>query len=68
MPEPDYYLHTGSGSHAEQTARVMVAIEPVVMDLEPDLAMVVGDVNSTLASALVCAKACVPVAQKRASA
>jgi UDP-N-acetylglucosamine 2-epimerase (non-hydrolysing) len=54
---PDRFLAVGSGSHAEQTARVLTAFEPVVADLRPDVVVVVGDVNSTLACALVAAKA-----------
>jgi UDP-N-acetylglucosamine 2-epimerase (non-hydrolysing) len=56
MPEPDVYLDVGSGSHAAQTAAIMRAFEPVVIKEKPDWVMVVGDVNSTLACALVCAK------------
>ncbi len=56
MPDPDINLGVGSGSHAEQTARVMMAIEPVLMDVRPDLVLVVGDVNSTLACALTAKK------------
>lgn len=58
---PDRHLGTGSGTHAEQTARVMTAFEPVVGELGPDAVVVVGDVTSTLACALVAAKAGVPV-------
>ncbi|MEU3454298.1 UDP-N-acetylglucosamine 2-epimerase (non-hydrolyzing) [Micromonospora sp. NPDC006766] len=54
---PDHHLGTGSGTHAEQTARVMTAFEPLVDTLAPDAVVVVGDVNSTLACALVAAKA-----------
>lgn len=54
---PDHHLGTGSGSHAEMTARVMTAFEPLVERLAPDAVVVVGDVNSTLACALVAAKA-----------
>jgi len=61
LPQPDYHLGVGSGTHAEQTARVMLAFEPVVQELQPDLVLVVGDVNSTVACALVCAKLGVPV-------
>ena len=61
MPEPDCNLGVGSGSHARQTAAVMLALEPVLLEREPDLVVVYGDVNSTLASALVCAKLGVPV-------
>jgi UDP-N-acetylglucosamine 2-epimerase (non-hydrolysing) len=56
MPELDEYLEAGSGTHAEQTARVMLAFEPVLLRRRPDWVVVVGDVNSTLACALVCAK------------
>ncbi|HSH59085.1 MAG TPA: UDP-N-acetylglucosamine 2-epimerase (non-hydrolyzing), partial [Acidimicrobiales bacterium] len=54
---PDHWLGVGSGSHAEQTARVMTALEPLVEKLAPEVVVVVGDVNSTLACALVGAKA-----------
>jgi UDP-N-acetylglucosamine 2-epimerase (non-hydrolysing) len=63
---PDRHLGTGSGSHAEQTARVMTAFEPLVDDLIPDAVVVVGDVTSTLACALVAAKAGVTVAHVEA--
>jgi UDP-N-acetylglucosamine 2-epimerase (non-hydrolysing) len=56
LPRPDHDLGVGSGTHAEQTARVMLAFEPLVQAWRPDLVLVVGDVNSTLACALVCAK------------
>jgi UDP-N-acetylglucosamine 2-epimerase (non-hydrolysing) len=56
MPDPDEYLGVGSGTHAEQTARIMLAFEPVLLKHMPDWVVVVGDVNSTLACALVCAK------------
>jgi UDP-N-acetylglucosamine 2-epimerase (non-hydrolysing) len=55
--EPDYFLGAGSGSHAAQTARVMTAFEPLTDELAPDVVVVVGDVNSTMACALVTAKA-----------
>lgn len=54
--EPDHYLGVGSGTHADQTARVMLAFEPVVRRERPDWVIVPGDVNSTLACALVCVK------------
>lgn len=54
--DPDLNLGVGSGSHAEQTARVMEAFEPVLLDLRPKWVVVVGDVNSTLACSLVTAK------------
>jgi UDP-N-acetylglucosamine 2-epimerase (non-hydrolysing) len=63
---PDRHLGTGSGSHAEQTGRVMIAFEPVVAELAPDAVVVVGDVNSTLACALVAAKAGAAVAHVEA--
>jgi UDP-N-acetylglucosamine 2-epimerase (non-hydrolysing) len=66
MPKPDLYLEVGSGSHAEQTARVMLAFEPVLQEHKPDLVIVVGDVNSTIACALVAAKLLVPVAHVEA--
>lgn len=56
MPEPDRYLDVGSASHAVQTARVMEAFEPVLLETRPEWVVVVGDVNSTLACALVAAK------------
>ena len=59
-------MGVGSGSHAEQTARVMLAFEPVLLEQEPDLVLVVGDVNSTLACTLVCAKIGVRVAHVEA--
>lgn len=66
LPAPDYYLGVGSGSHAEQTGRVMTAFEQVLARERPDLVMVVGDVNSTLAAALTAAKLCIPVAHVEA--
>ncbi|MBB4634492.1 non-hydrolyzing UDP-N-acetylglucosamine 2-epimerase [Longimicrobium terrae] len=56
MAPADFHLGVGSGSHAEQTARVMVAFEPVLLQVRPEWVVVVGDVNSTLACALVAAK------------
>jgi len=63
---PERSLGVGSGSHAEQTARVMVGFEPLVAELHPDVVVVVGDVNSTLGCALVAAKAGVRVAHVEA--
>ncbi len=54
--EPDFSLDVGSGSHAQQTARVMERLEPVLLDVQPDVLLVPGDVNSTVAAALVAAK------------
>ncbi|HEX8691502.1 MAG TPA: UDP-N-acetylglucosamine 2-epimerase (non-hydrolyzing) [Longimicrobium sp.] len=56
IPPPDFHLGVGSGSHARQTARIMEAFEPVLLEVRPDWVVVVGDVNSTLACALVAAK------------
>jgi UDP-N-acetylglucosamine 2-epimerase (non-hydrolysing) len=66
LPAPDYDLEVGSGSHAEQTARVMLTFDPVLKAEAPDLVVVVGDVNSTLAAALVSAKVRIPVAHVEA--
>lgn len=66
LPEPDVHLAVGSGTHAEQTAKIMERLEPVVSREDPDLVIVVGDVNSTLAAAIVCAKGHVPVAHVEA--
>ena len=56
LPDPDHHLGVGSGTHAQQTARVMEAFEPVLLAVRPDWVVVVGDVNATLACALVTAK------------
>ena len=66
LPRPDVYLGVGSASHAAQTAAIMERFEPVVIRENPDWVMVVGDVNSTLACALVCAKLGVKVAHVEA--
>src|SRR5438128_12551275 len=66
MPEPDIDLGVGSASHAVQTAGVIQAFEPVVISEKPDWVVVVGDVNSTMACALVCAKLDVKVAHVEA--
>jgi UDP-N-acetylglucosamine 2-epimerase (non-hydrolysing) len=56
IPDPDESLNVGSGSHAQQTAAIMSRFEPVVLARKPDVVLVYGDVNSTVAAALVCAK------------
>lgn len=56
IPEPDVNLAVGSGSHAKQTAEIMIRLEPVVLERQPDIVLVYGDVNSTVATVLVCAK------------
>lgn len=61
MPEPDCNLGIGSGTHAQQTAAIMQAFEPVLLERKPDLVLVYGDVNSTVAAALVCSKLSVRV-------
>ena len=62
LPQPDFYLGVGGGSHAEQTARIMTGFEKVLLDENPDLVVVLGDVNSTLAASLVASKMGIPVA------
>ncbi len=66
LPEPDVNLGVGSGSHAAQTAAIMVALEREFTDRSPGLVMVYGDVNSTIAAALVAAKLHLPVAHVEA--
>jgi UDP-N-acetylglucosamine 2-epimerase (non-hydrolysing) len=61
LPEPDFHLEVGSGSHAEQTGRVMIEYEKIAERARPDWIVVAGDVNSTLACALVGTKLCIPV-------
>lgn len=56
MPVPDCNLGVGSGSHAQQTAAILIAIEPILLERKPDVVLVYGDVNSTMAAALVCSK------------
>jgi len=56
IPAPDVNLAVGSGTHARQTAEIMTRFEPVLLDRKPDVVLVYGDVNSTVATALVCAK------------
>jgi UDP-N-acetylglucosamine 2-epimerase (non-hydrolysing) len=66
MPEPDGNLGIGSGSHAQQTGRVMMAVEEHLLRRRPDLLLVYGDVNSTLAATLAASKLVVPVAHVEA--
>ncbi len=66
IPAPDYHLEIGSASHAVQTAKIMTAFEPIVLAEKPDWVLVVGDVNSTIACALVCAKLNVKIAHVEA--
>ena len=62
VPAPDHMLEVGSGTHAQQTARTMERLEPVLEAEQPDLVIVPGDVNSTLAAALTAVKMGIPVA------
>lgn len=66
MPRPDFYLGVGGGSHASQTARIMMAFEEVVESEKPDLVIVPGDVNSTIACSLVASKLGIKVAHVEA--
>lgn len=66
MPKPDVHLEVGSASHAVQTAKIMMAFEPVILQEKPDWVLVVGDVNSTIACALVCSKLGVKIAHVEA--
>ena len=62
VPEPDHMLGVGSGTHAQQTARVIESLEPVLDEERPELVVVPGDVNSTLAAAIAAAQARIPIA------
>lgn len=66
IPDPDIGLNVGSGSHAQQTASIMSRFEPVILEQKPDLVLVYGDVNSTVAATLVCAKLGVQIAHVEA--
>ena len=66
IPKPDMYLGVGSASHAEQTAAIMIELEKAFGQLEPDLVVVFGDINSTLAAAVVAAKMCIKLAHVEA--
>jgi len=66
LPAPDVNLRVGSGSHAQQTAQIINRFEGVVLEQKPDKVVVYGDVNSTVAAALVCTKLLVPVAHVEA--
>lgn len=62
LPKPDYFLGVGSASHAEQTAKIMIAFEKICFEQKPDTIVVVGDVNSTMACAIVAAKMNIKIA------
>ena len=66
LPQPDFFLNAGSGSHAEQTAKIMIAFEQTCLEEAPDLIIVVGDVNSTLACSVVAKKMHIQVAHVEA--
>lgn len=66
LPAPDVNLRTGSGSHAVQTAEIMTRLEPVLLDYKPQMVLVVGDVNSTIAAALTAVKLGIAVAHVEA--
>ena len=66
LPKPDYYLGIGGGSHAEQTAKIMMEFEKVLLNEKPDLVIVVGDVNSTIACSLTAVKLGIKVAHVEA--
>ncbi|MDH5564484.1 MAG: UDP-N-acetylglucosamine 2-epimerase (non-hydrolyzing) [Nitrospirota bacterium] len=68
MPKPDVDLEVGSGSHAQQTAEIMRRIEPVLLKTQPNVVLVVGDVNSTIACALVASKIVYPQSHSRLGA
>lgn len=66
IPQPDIYMGIGSDTHAKQTAKIMTAFEDVLLEHKPDLVLVVGDVNSTMAATVVAAKMNIPVAHVEA--
>lgn len=66
VPKPDYQLNVGSASHGEQTARMMSGLEPILVEETPDVVLLYGDTNSTLAGAVVAAKLSIPVAHVEA--
>lgn len=66
IPQPDYNLNVGSASHAQQTASIMIKLEDVILQNNPDLVIIYGDTNSTLAGALVASKLHIPLAHVEA--
>jgi len=66
LPKPDVHLGVGSGTHSEQTAKIMIEMERLLLSAPADLVVVVGDVNSTMPAAIVAAKLCIPVAHVEA--
>lgn len=66
IPNPDYNLGVGSGSHTQQTAKAMLGMEEIILALQPDGLVVYGDINATLSATLVCAKLQIPIAHVEA--
>jgi UDP-N-acetylglucosamine 2-epimerase (non-hydrolysing) len=66
LPDPKYHLGVGSGRHGEMTGKIMIEFEKICVDIKPDMVVVVGDVNSTIAAALVARKLFIPVAHVEA--
>eukprot|EP01030_Chromulinospumella_sphaerica_P026616 gene26616-26827_t len=66
IPQPDLFMAAGGGSHAQQTAKIMLAFEELCVAQRPDAVLVVGDVNSTLACSIVAKKLTIPVAHVEA--
>jgi UDP-N-acetylglucosamine 2-epimerase (non-hydrolysing) len=66
LPEPDFFLEVGSGSHAHQTGQIMIRAEEIMQEQRPDMVIIFGDVNSTLAGAIAASKLCIPVAHVEA--
>jgi len=66
LPEPHFFLEAGSGSHAQQTGNIMIRVEDIMRSEKPNMAVVFGDVNSTLAAVLAASKLCIPIAHVEA--
>ncbi len=66
LPDPEFHLGVGSGRHGEMTGKIMIEFEKICVDIKPDMVVVVGDVNSTIAAALVARKLFIPVAHVEA--